>query len=454
MSSPSDTNPWRDSLIGLEDRGRLRELLTVSGKPIVGLGQADEYQVAHLVGTGIRSIRMPTDEGIEIARDLILRIKTHYWTRYRSKRDYLAGVYDIEGTDAQGDYKPVCLSGHAGVGKSTLMLDLTRILQQPSLIDVGAGHDKVKLIRCWRVSLGKGMTVGRVLAKLIDGERLTAKRMRTDEIIELCRRIAYRDGVGLIVVDELQFLAQSADAKTAISSLLLELGKLGIPFVFVANHSACQKLESLPEEVRDRLLSAPRILLPSLRGTDYWIGYLGEIQRVLGRTLAGNLADEQSEIFSLTAGLMRHVEQLFVGTYADVWAQGRRCVTMRDLMNFYDSTSNTHYRKRVEQSIAEFANDNKMPKHDRSPFPPPTVTAQVYANLEKEKRAKLYAEEVLRQSLTVKEREALAAKEKRQQPRPPLKPKTVTKAARPRKLTAAEHHAEYLAKGGRGIYPQ
>ena len=452
MRESPDLNPWRESLAGLDNRDCLREFLTVSGKPILSLAQADESEVTHLVSTAIRKIRIPTAEGIEISRELILRMKTHYLARYRSKQDYLAGVYDLEWPDAQDEYMPVCLTGHAGVGKSTLMLDLARILQHEKLIDIGAGHDKVKLTPCWRISMGKGMTVGRALAKLIDGERLTAKRLRTDEIIDLCRKISYRDGVGLIIVDELQFLAQSANAKVAISSMLLELGKLGIPYVFVANHSACQKLVTLPEEVRDRLLSAPRIMLPSLRGSDYWITYLGEVQRVLGRTYCGSLVNDESSIFSLTAGLMRHVEQLFVGTYRDVWSQGRRSVTMSDLMAYFDSTANTHYRKRVEQSITEFSSD-KMPTHDKSPFSQPTILAQVYIDLEKEKRDKKYAEEVLRQSLPVSERKALAVKEKSAQARQASKPKTAEKTKRPKPKTPAEHFAAYLAKGGRGINP-
>jgi hypothetical protein len=76
----------------------------------------------------------------------------------------------------------------------------------------------------------------------------------------VAQRGVFRDGVSAILLDELQFLAQSG-ATTRITKTLLLHTYLGPPLLYSANYNMVHALASRPQQYRDRLLSSPIVML-------------------------------------------------------------------------------------------------------------------------------------------------------------------------------------------------
>ncbi|MEI6117642.1 MAG: hypothetical protein WCP99_24140, partial [Burkholderiales bacterium] len=249
---------------------------------------------------------------------------------------------------------------------------------------------------------------------------------------------------------EMQSITQSATARHELEKTLWQLGLLGTPLLFAVNYSAAHKLLDAPEEIQDRLLLKPMILLPSLPDSQDWADYLNEVGRILGPTLHCDLIANRNQLFNFTAGLRRYVILLIVRAYQLAWSENRRFVTMQDLNRAYGNGDYGVARKRVERIVKELICGGASGKtsQDDCPFPIPEAISQAYARHDKEHKAREFSKSFIAQELAAEARARnLNDGGVAQATFAPKMSKTSSKSRSNRSKTAAElHEAEIRSK--------
>lgn len=370
--------------------------------------------------------RLPTHQDLDILEQLVRTSLAYYETNYLDDQAYLERLYTPRESFVPPVQAPICLTGPAGIGKSSLLQAIGRLFPPPIELVPAPGHSPIRYTSLWSAQVFQRTSASSLLHHLIFPYDDETKRPRN--LSALAAKAAHRDGVALFLVDEMQFLTQSSTANTAITKFLYELSYVGIPLVFVANYSMCWLLQKRPEQDRQRLLANPIVMLPSQPDSHDWMTYLHAIKQVLGSTLQIDLQEERCTLYHLSAGLKRLAKQLFRHAYELAWKNGKRVVTMTDLEDAYNETSYAINRKQVEAMLSPHS---KRSIEYKCPFPLPKITAQVLAQQQ--------AEHQRRKILTSIQVSALTTKEREQLPTPLTNPEPA-KAPRPRrpKLSAQE----------------
>lgn len=155
----------------------------------------------------------------------------------------------------------IMFTGLAGTGKSELLKALNLFLGERSALDL-PGHAGVPLVPGWFMTLRNGSSLNSLLLPWIEqpkavsdsNEEHKRKDLKLPRLLELARRVTFRDGVCIMTADEFQFVSKSANANSLATSLLLQLLGVGPRLIFAANYSLAHRLKARRQEDRQRLL--------------------------------------------------------------------------------------------------------------------------------------------------------------------------------------------------------
>ena len=180
-------------------------------------------------------------------------------------------------------------------------------------------------------------------------------------------REAYRLGVGLLAVDELQFMTQSASANTRVAQTISQLSLLGPPLVYAMNYSLGHRLMRRPPEERQRLLARPLVLLPAPAGDISFVELLDAYQKVAPDLLKFDPRNDAPVIREWTAGLRRLVVDL-ISLDAERALRAKTCVTVATLAQVYRSQSYSANREDVEAMHVQNVTGRKVREDLWCPF--------------------------------------------------------------------------------------
>lgn len=394
------------------------------------------YQIKRRIGDLLSELYVPTTQDLALLRKVVHAAKAHCNVIYQSDQQYLEGLYTPHDAFTATPQFPICLTGPAGVGKTSLLSAMQRLLPAPSELDIGSQHDAIPIQSHWHVQVKGRTSFPELVAPFIQSE-LGGDNKRPRQSLSITTKKAFKSGVSLFLLDELQFLTQSASANTSVTKLLLQVSYIGIPFVFCANYSLCRLLLRRNEQDRQRLLSCPVVLTPSGPDSADWANYLSTLQRVLGESLRLDLHSERHTIYHLTAGLKRLVVQLLKSAYELAWQNAQHYVTRPDIEAAYN---HTEYAVSREQAQAMLAPHTIKSSAFTCPFPLPKIEAEELLRLQKRKQYEAIMEDVQRDSLSKSERKAQELIKQNNAPKAPKAPKR-------KKLTVDEllqNHARRL----------
>ncbi|MCI2811002.1 hypothetical protein [Eoetvoesiella caeni] len=409
---------------GLDCATTIRDRVTTL-PPALDLASVPEYMIETRVRDTLSELYLPTSYDILLLQDLVRMAKAHCESAYRSDALYLAGLYTPYQDYVAEPKLPVCLTGLAGVGKSSVLRAMRRLLGGPVELPLDEVHGPVSTLSHWHVQVQARATASALLGSLVRTE-LNGASDRPGLVIPLSAKTAFKRGVSLFFLDELQFLTQSASANTAVTKLLYQLVSIGVPTVFVANYSLCRLLQNRPEQDRQRLLAKPFVLPTSTPDSADWLGYLGAVQRTLRPSLSLDLQAEQTTLFQLTAGLKRLLVHLLTRAFFLARQKGQHRLELSHISSAYDDTEYSTSRRQAEAILRPYS--TKSSEYE-CPFPLPKAAAAELLSAQRHARSK--------EILTKIQRDALHVSQKKPIDSTIIQSKPTRKLARP-KLTADE----------------
>ena len=338
----------------------LDNAVRITPVPIRLLGD-DVVQQATLMELTLKSIFEPDRQIRGAIRQIVSIMRAHAESNFASDPQYLARLHAKDPWVHQS-LPAYCLTGLGGVGKTALLKAIFRLLGPPRRVQVGV-YGNLPLVAAWPITLRDGVGLNGLLGEHIFDQTideaasplelaevsLKAKNRSLPLLINLARRISWRDAVCLLWVDEFQFISQSSSANSLATSVLLQLQSIGPRLLYCANYSLINKLMRRHQSERQRLLSKPIILRPSEPGDQDWKNYLKVVCETVPDVLKFDPIADAKDIHLFTFGLKRLVVELIVAALPLATAKrNKRCIGIEELRSAYKSLSYTANRKDVE----------------------------------------------------------------------------------------------------------
>lgn len=401
------SNPWAARFEILLDEETIRQRAAVEIPALQGLREKPLELAAMELDRALDTVFYPTSQCVAILRRFVGMAYAHCTMMYSTPQHFLDGVYSRESPLPQF-FSPLGLTGFGGIGKSALVRAFQRIQVPEREIVIDDRHSNFMLQGAWMPVIRARSDPGDVLAYLC------GSRGKTSELVDTCRKLAFRDGVPFLVPDEFQFATGSTTANARVTQMLLSLGYIGIPYAFVANYSLVRRLQKRPEEDRQRLLADLVVLLPDSWDSDDWQRTLETQKKVAPDLFQFDPKEDAREIHLFSGGRKRAVKWLLLIAFRSR-ASNREVVDLAAIRRAYRSSSFADFREESE-ILASQAITNKPHKGRLDlwcPVPLPDGQSAKFLKAATASREELVAEAALLGALTETERKAVVAIEKR-----------------------------------------
>lgn len=395
-------NPWAARFEPLLDREEIRKRSARSVPPLSSIKTLPPETACIKLKEALEQIFYPTPQCILILERFVGLAYAHCLAHYSDGKEYLNGIYSRE-TPLPHFATPICLTGLAGAGKSELMHAFVRLLPPDSTVSASPDHSPLPLCASWNLTV-QARSSPKDLLRVIAGVDGTPKNL-----VDLCRKRAFRDGISWLAVDEFQFATQSATANARVTQMLLSLGYIGLPFVYAANFSLLRRLMNRPQEDQHRLLGKPIVLLPELPESEEWCGTLEAQKAVAPDVLDFDPVNDAVAFHHYTAGIKRAVVALLSIAYRIARDVNSGIVTMREVEQAYRSGEYTFHRRDAE-AISKQLVTNRCVRDDLwCPIDLPKTLQEKFAEHARKERDASVAEAMLLSSMTVEERQGYMA---------------------------------------------
>jgi hypothetical protein len=357
MKIGMNKNPWVDRFDLAISDDALDRLIEIRAESI-SIGNDTPEVDGELLREALKRVFLSSIQIRTLLRELMGLARAHAKINFGSEEQYMGGLYKVRPWGSS-TAPAVFLTGLAGVGKSDLLLALSRALTAPTEIDV-PGIKHIPLICAWQLSLCDGVGMNTLLRPILEPAIKTAdgadinkvnfeeKAWKLPTLLKLSRQRTWRDGVCLLWVDEFQYITKSQDASAKATTMLMQLLGIGPRLIFCANYSFGHKLKNRNNEDTHRLLSCPKIVEPESSSSADWIALLTELKKVVPEVFVFNVNEVENLIHQYTFGVKRLVVELLVLAYKVARKKGENIVSVDDIKLAYISTEYTYHRKSVE----------------------------------------------------------------------------------------------------------
>lgn len=336
---------------GFMDIESIRKRVTVRPEPVKGLEALHPWVAAEKLAQKIDEIYLPNEFSLHFIEEMINLANLHSLKTFRNAAEYAAKVF----TPSDSEVFAICLNGLAGVGKSQTIAALLRALPPPMQFACDLFQGTIDLSSYWYASArdkasGKQLLLDFVIGGEHDGRGGNQKKLLTQS-----RRIASRDGVPLVVLDETQHI-NTGQGASRVTDILLTVASIGPPAIYVSNFSLVHRLFKRNSEDKQRLLSEPRIMLPDTPDSQDWRDYVNECVRVSDGRIRASMDEFAAELYRSTFGIKRLAMLLLKAAYIECRTAGRKQIEVPDLIRAYRSSGYTSNARDVEELQLQLIN--------------------------------------------------------------------------------------------------
>ena len=334
-------------------------------QPLPNLGKLRVEVAKSILDMALQKLFVPSVQARMVLRELQALSRCYNADRYPDQIAFLRNIYasDAEHASYEPRLRVTCLTGLPGVGKSAVISAFERLFGiERAEVD---GHGTFELRPRWRMTVKSGSGMRQLVAHLFrHPESLGSRTIPfTATQRELCAQ-----GVTSIHADELQFLTQG-EGNALPAKLLNSLARLGPPLVYVANFSLLHRLNSRPQEEKQRLMTRPLFMYPDTPESEDWNRFL---MALFGATPSfADLSPSKvgHRLWTYTFGIRRLVVALLTEAYIAMRIRDARKVTEGDIDNAYGAQAYAASRYDVEILIAGLEKSNRQRRDLWCPLP-------------------------------------------------------------------------------------
>lgn len=327
-------NPWVERFHPLLGQAEIKQLAMLRPTPLIGLQALPKESASSQLHQALETAFYPNSQCVEVLQRWLGVAYAHSQANYSGHNHYYGCLHD-EDIEFRRGTVPMCLTGLAGIGKSSLIKAAIRVM--PPMMRITSKNGMCVPVESYRtlkmaVSTNPNDLLRNFSNSTGSGEELKRK----------CRRFAFRNGIAFVIADEFQFTTLSSGASTQITKLLLSLDTLGIPFVFAANFSMLHILNKRNHQERQRLTADITELIPDEPDSTDWKETLELLKEVAPEIFVFNPIEDACMIHTLCAGIKRALVRLLDIAYAAIHYSG--VVGMDELLKAYRSADYASYR--------------------------------------------------------------------------------------------------------------
>jgi len=206
MSDNTFVNTLAARFENLDDLDVITQTVTRVPKSKNDIAAIPPYQIKSHIGDLLSNLYVPTSQDLALLQKLVQTARAHHDTTYQSDRQYLDGLYTHYEQFEVQQQSPICLTGPAGVGKTSLLHAMHRLLPPPTELDLNLGIGPMQLHSHWHMQVKARSTFLDLALPLIRTELGdTNKRPALARAVALSAKTAFKSGVSLLIVDEMQF---------------------------------------------------------------------------------------------------------------------------------------------------------------------------------------------------------------------------------------------------------
>ncbi|MGQ0502093.1 MAG: hypothetical protein ACT4P0_05710 [Panacagrimonas sp.] len=351
-------SPWVDAWRPIPDDGELDGIVERYAIPIRS-EQREPFEIAQEFAAAAEEIFVCDPQSRLLIREVLAAGRAYTVRNYPS-----IAYFD----DQMASSKPrrranaaIVLDGHSGVGKTQLVNAIERLLRKRAGTVNTETLRQLPLRVVWRAEFEGTRSVGDIIEQLIASEGETdasikdsAVRGRPAEkrLLTRVKRRSYRDGVGLVLADEMQF-GSNGERCAWVVTLLLQLLGLGPMLIYVTNFNLMHKLAKRPPQDRRRLLSRELTMRPFEAPDSDWIRFVKEVMKIIPEAWAFRAESEAAELLRYTFGIRDNlIDLLRVALLIAGGQQVNAQVTKDILRAAYNSSGYADRRDIVEVLIA------------------------------------------------------------------------------------------------------
>lgn len=401
----SIVSPWVGHFESLLNTETIRQRAAVTISPITGLASMPLELAYARLEHALKTIFYPTTQCVSVLERLVGIAYSHCVAVYPNSRAFLRGVYASE-VPLEEFLSPICLTGLAGIGKTEILKAFGRLHAPNDSVLTDPDHPLFAIRGSQLITVKARNSPKDVLRCLAQGEGTPS------ELINSGRKLVYRDGLAMLLTDELQFATGSENANARVAQMLLSLGYLGIPFVYAANFSLISRLQRRPGEEQHRLLSDPIVLVPDRATSADWQNTLAAQRSVAPEIFIFDPIVDAEQLHAYCGGRKRAIAKLLLLAFRDQYPRGG-FVDREAIRRAYLSTEYAGYREETEILATQAIQFRAHPKRKDlwCPIPLTGTVATAFLETAVAARQEFVAEAELTAALTREEKRAAKARQ-------------------------------------------
>ncbi len=221
-----------EDLLALSD-SEIIARITLGGELSPDLPSISSHMAKDKIASVLKSVYMPSQQVLRIIVRALAMIRDYYHLHYASPLDYRRGINALKSPVPTA--LPLCLTGLPGIGKTELAKAVMRLIQDQFLADIGEGYAPALLTPGRYVKVTAGSSLLRILGELVYGEERIGGKLTFDDLSGMGPRKLYRDGLALLILDEMHLIARGTNASVNIVKLLTLAADCGPPQFHISN---------------------------------------------------------------------------------------------------------------------------------------------------------------------------------------------------------------------------
>lgn len=330
----------------------------------------------------LETVYVPYAESYHIARWIYQIARGYVAHRYQSAQEYIdvcmTPIVNFSAFSQTGrkvfapERVPIyAIDGLPGVGKSSLVQALRRVFPAPTVLDAeGDPPQRVETLSALWIEVAPQFSLLSWVKNTLEQFGVDSTRHRNmntlEQLTKLMFKTLYRVGVGVVIVDELQFASGKSSARR-VTNQLMSMRGFGVPIVFFANTDFIRHIEDEPAQVAQRIPRERQTLYPMLRDDPMFSELIKAQLSLVPYGHSIDLHTSIRDLYYMVAGLPRASARL-IELAATTSIQEKRKLTMLDLVTARASQSFKVFREQIallsatapvdEKKYAELSSNN------------------------------------------------------------------------------------------------